>query len=829
MSVFFICLLFSLLICVNSAGNPMVLKQPGEDSFCSEAVSLLSSLPGIDVSDVNCDSSSSRCTIDGISCKDSQISAVNWSGFGLTSIPSSIFYLPSLKTLDLSFNQITTLPTGQKKSPVQTLNISHCDFTVIPGIISSLRSLKNLVISYNQIEKASKKQLQNLDTLDFSHNKLQEFPFSDITINNLLLLDHNCFDCAEVGDAFPDGVICDPSEQRECPTDSSSQSGSNSEPSNSNSGTSSSEGQSQSDSIQSSSGKNSQISSESSSGQSVSMQSLSSQSQSTSSQSISTQSSGSQSMQSVSQGISTQSSGSQSMQSVSQGISTQSSGSQSMQSVSPMIQSDSSSFPSSSSSFISNSKPADVFVSEKSATVSSSYDPVEETSLTWLYVTLPLCGVMLMIIVVLLSPLRHKIFGALERNKNGEMSIVVDGERLSMSLSREIGKGSFGTVWLAESGTLTLAAKEMARSCDDSENEYKKEMEIMAHLDSKYVVHVYGSVVTDESYFIAMEYVPLGSLSVVFKSYSFSSYMRTRFMLDVAYGMEYLHSQGVIHRDLKPGNVLVSSVDPDADVLCKITDFGASRKGMEETSTMTMTCGIGSPYYMSPEMLRGDQKYTRAVDVYSFGIMSVELWNEEQPFAETHFDTPFAFARYVLEGNRPAIRKDCPGDLAKLVARCWEADRLDRPPFATVVQDLKPIVEDIKKSLPEGVEHVTQKEEFEVDVSSGSRTKTKGRSTHTKTKSRTSNGTKTKTKSKTRKGKNMNENSSKDKAHDSSDRSVDPSIDSLADASALSPVSPVSPMATPKTPNSVGSKSNPVEMDDLSENPENKLVVSENV
>jgi len=201
--------------------------------------------------------------------------------------------------------------------------------------------------------------------------------------------------------------------------------------------------------------------------------------------------------------------------------------------------------------------------------------------------------------------------------------------------------------------------------------------------------------------------------------------MRCRFMLDVAHGMEYLHSQGVIHRDLKPGNVLVSSLDPDAEVLCKITDFGASRQGLEDSKTMTMTCGVGSPYYMSPEMLRGDQKYTRAVDVYSFGIMCLELWNEQVPFAEMHFDTPFSFARYVLEGHRPAIRKDCPEDLAALFAHCWESDRNDRPPFTEVVKELAPMVEEVKKSLPEDVEHVKSRKAIHAERSAASRAASK--------------------------------------------------------------------------------------------------------
>lgn len=216
-----------------------------------------------------------------------------------------------------------------------------------------------------------------------------------------------------------------------------------------------------------------------------------------------------------------------------------------------------------------------------------------------------------------------------------------DGTKRPLVITKAIGQGSFGTVWKGFiDENIVVAVKQTRRTSKQAVAEFEKEIAIMQHLQSEYVVRVYGSVTLESSLLIVMEYIGLGSLAELVERNYLSPRMRMMYALHVCRGMKYLHAMKVIHRDLKPGNVLCVSNNIDDPVLCKITDFGASRvTDQDSTATFTMTKGIGSPFYMSPEMLRNDKQYTRAIDVYSFAIMCVELWNLQLPFSEHDFES----------------------------------------------------------------------------------------------------------------------------------------------------------------------------------------------
>ncbi|PSC72637.1 kinase [Micractinium conductrix] len=157
-------------------------------------------------------------------------------------------------------------------------------------------------------------------------------------------------------------------------------------------------------------------------------------------------------------------------------------------------------------------------------------------------------------------------------------------------------------------------------------------------------------------------------------------------LLDIALGLDYLHSNTIIHGDLKPANVLLKAARNDRrGFVCKLGDFGLSRAlGMEETHIETQS--YGTACYAAPELL-SEGKLTKAADVFSLGIIVWEMLTASELY-------PGLTAMQVIiqvsqHGSRPDIPADCPPALAALMQRCWEADPALRPTAAQVVEDVR--------------------------------------------------------------------------------------------------------------------------------------------
>ena len=206
-------------------------------------------------------------------------------------------------------------------------------------------------------------------------------------------------------------------------------------------------------------------------------------------------------------------------------------------------------------------------------------------------------------------------------------------------LGKVLGSGAFGTVRLGmSSGGGLVAVKCMTKlqKCQ----EIVEEVGVMADLQHENTVSYLGSGLSHHTAFVVMEWVCGGSLKDVLKSCGgpLPTSVSKRYSQDILKGLRYLHHKGILHRDLKPHNVLVT---PEG--LCKLADFGASAK---LSSALRKQGMVGTPMYMSPESCRGEA--VQASDVWSFGITICQLLSYELPY-QTNAATKFRSFLYVVK------------------------------------------------------------------------------------------------------------------------------------------------------------------------------------
>ncbi|KAF7018062.1 unnamed protein product [Triticum aestivum] len=196
---------------------------------------------------------------------------------------------------------------------------------------------------------------------------------------------------------------------------------------------------------------------------------------------------------------------------------------------------------------------------------------------------------------------------------------------------------------------------------------------------------------------VVVEYLCLGTLRqrlYAHRERKIGYKIVVEFALDLANGLSYLHSKDIVHRDVKPENMLL-----DAEAVVKIADFGVTRvqaKNPEDMTGMTGTLG-----YMAPEVIE-DKPYDRKCDVYSFGICLWAIYCCDIPYYPGMSSIEISSA--VVHNNlRPKIPRCCPTRLANIMKRCWDADPDKRPEMKEVVHLLEDL--DTTKGggmIPEG-------------------------------------------------------------------------------------------------------------------------------
>ncbi len=244
-------------------------------------------------------------------------------------------------------------------------------------------------------------------------------------------------------------------------------------------------------------------------------------------------------------------------------------------------------------------------------------------------------------------------------------------------LDQEIGRGGMGIVYRARDKRLKrfVAIKLLPPELSfrrDIRTRFLREAETAAQLSHPNIVPIYSVDEVGNLVFFVMACIDGDNLATrLQKRGPLPIDEVRRWLHEVADALAYAHARGVIHRDIKPDNILLDSIDGRA----LVTDFGIARAASDsgETSRLTATgMAIGTPAYMSPEQASGDRDLDARSDLYSLGIVAYQMLAGEPPF--TGGTTPALLVKHLAEVPVPVSlrRPDTPDDLAQIVMRLLE-------------------------------------------------------------------------------------------------------------------------------------------------------------
>src|SRR6476620_2070559 len=256
-------------------------------------------------------------------------------------------------------------------------------------------------------------------------------------------------------------------------------------------------------------------------------------------------------------------------------------------------------------------------------------------------------------------------------------------------LDCEIGRGGMGIVYRARDKRLKrqvaikLLPPELAfRS--EIRSRFLREAETAAQLSHPHIVPIYTVDEQEQLVFFVMAYVAGDNLAKRLHERGVLTIDETRHILrDVADALAYAHQRGVVHRDIKPDNILLDASTGRP----MVTDFGIAR-AMDSTGDSRLTAtgmAIGTPAYMSPEQAAGDREIDGRSDLYSLGILGYQMLTGEPPFAAG--STPAMLVKHISERPIPVEqrRADVPTDLARSIMMLLEKEPANRFPDASAL------------------------------------------------------------------------------------------------------------------------------------------------
>ncbi|XP_066351897.1 serine/threonine-protein kinase STY46-like isoform X2 [Miscanthus floridulus] len=257
-----------------------------------------------------------------------------------------------------------------------------------------------------------------------------------------------------------------------------------------------------------------------------------------------------------------------------------------------------------------------------------------------------------------------------------DLSMLTRDDKIASGSSADLYRGTY------KGHDVAIKCLRSANLSNPSQVEFLQEVLILRGVNHENVLQFYGACTKHPNYCIVTEYMPGGNIyNFLHKQNNFLELHKIlRFAIDISKGMDYLHQNNIIHRDLKSANLLLGF-----DQVVKIADFGVARLGSQEGQ---MTAETGTYRWMAPEIIN-HKPYDYKADVFSFAIVLWELATSKVPYDNM---TPLQAALGVRQG----LRLDTPASvhprLTKLIRQCWDEDPDVRPTFAEIIIELQDIL-----------------------------------------------------------------------------------------------------------------------------------------
>jgi serine/threonine protein kinase len=260
--------------------------------------------------------------------------------------------------------------------------------------------------------------------------------------------------------------------------------------------------------------------------------------------------------------------------------------------------------------------------------------------------------------------------------------------RSCIRIISELGKGAFGVVYKAllkedpRRPAYLVAVKSLHAGSSESERrELLVEAAVLGQFDHPHVIQLAGVVTIGQPLLMLVEYAEHGSLqSLLQGKQAFNTEQLAIWAGDVAEGLAYVHSRKFLHRDIASRNILVGS-----EWHCKLSDFGMAREAKVHTTYYRAKGGQVAVRWTAPEAL-DSRKFTRATDVWSYGILLYEMWTQAR--------TPYELWNNqrvwveVTSGFTLSPPEQCPREIAQLMVRCFETAE-GRPGMAELATELR--------------------------------------------------------------------------------------------------------------------------------------------